>query len=423
MPLKINQAVQEFNSFFADLKKRLSGIVQQEIEKCLEADVSAWLYRGHHERRCGLKQHSQAQCQRCGSQNAARFMRNGHRQRQMVTTYGVIQFWLPRVVCDCGGSVKIPFSILQPYQQIWEDVLQQVSRWANLGLSLRQMQSEIAESMGTQIGLRTLNEQVQALETPVAIELRSVPPVVMLDAIYLSLLEETGDIEMDALGRARQVKVAKKVCVLVALGLYPQTGRWGILGWEIAESEEQAEWERLLVPLETRGLYRQRGLELFIHDGNSGLIAALNFLYPNIPHQRCAFHKLRNLWQAIQPPDELSAKEKRQFKRQIIQQATQIFHADNVAQAQQIRDKIISDYADTQAKFVATLERDWQDTVAFYRVLKQFPNWPRKTLRTTSLLERINRMLRRLFRPKDAFHSLTSLLATVARVLNPKRLI
>ncbi len=38
-------------------------------------------------------------------------------------------------------------------------------------------------------------------------------------------------------------------------------------------------------------------------------------------------------------------------------------------------------------------------------------------------LERGNRMLRRLFRPKGAFHSVTGLLATIARILNPIRLI
>lgn len=34
----------------------------------------------------------------------------------------------------------------------------------------------------------------------------------------------------------------------------------------------------------------------------------------------------------------------------------------------------------------------------------------------------VNRMLRRLFRPKGAFHSFTSMQTTVARVLDPKRL-
>ncbi len=52
-----------------------------------------------------------------------------------------------------------------------------------------------------------------------------------------------------------------------------------------------------------------------------------------------------------------------------------------------------------------------------------FPNWPRRFLRTISLLERVNRMIRRLFRAAGAFHSLAGLRAAVARVLEPHRLI
>ena len=423
MPLKINQSLQGFNSFFVDLKQKLCEIVKQEVEQQLEKDVSQWLYRSHHERRSRIKRDSQASCQRCGSQAARHFMRNGHRKRQMVTSYGVLSFWMPRVVCECGGSVKIPFSILKPYQQIWEDIRLQINRWADLGLSLRQMQDEIGEQIGTQVGLRTLNEQVQNIEISPAIEFTSVAPVIMLDAIWVTLLEDSERTQKDSIQRQRRVKTRRKICVLVALGLYPQSGRWGILDWQVAREESQEAWESLLVPLEERGLYRQRGVELFIHDGGSGLIAALNFLYPNIPHQRCAFHKLRNLWQAIQTPEGLSSPQKRQFKRNIIQHAAQIFDAPSLAQAQQIRDDIALQYRDTQPKFVATLERDWRETVAFFRVLKRFPQWRRTALRTTSLLERVNRMLRRLFRPAGAFHSMTGLLATVARVLHPKRLI
>ena len=58
-------------------------------------------------------------------------------------------------------------------------------------------------------------------------------------------------------------------------------------------------------------------------------------------------------------------------------------------------------------------------TVAFYTVLEAFPYWPRSALRTTSLLERVNRMIRRLFRPAAAYHSRAGLAATVARVLTP----
>ena len=80
-----------------------------------------------------------------------------------------------------------PFSIVEPYQRLWTDLLAQIGRWAGLGLSLRQMQTEIGEQMQSQVGL------------------------------------------------------------------YPQTGRWGILAWHLAGSESQTAWEQLLAPLEVRG--------------------------------------------------------------------------------------------------------------------------------------------------------------------------
>jgi hypothetical protein len=55
--------------------------------------------------------------------------------------------------------------------------------------------------------------------------------------------------------------------------------------------------------------------------------------------------------------------------------------------------------------------------------LTRFPHWPRTALRTTSLLERINRRLRRLLRAASAFHSRSGLLSAVARSLIPLRLI
>lgn len=423
MRTKINQVDTGIKSFLSELQQKLCELVRVEIESRLEADVDIWLYREPHERRKGIERRSQAQCQRCGSREACRFSRNGHRKRQIVTHQGVLPFCLPRVVCECGGSVKIPFSIVRPYQQIWDDVLIQIGRWADLGLSLRQMQAEIGAQSQTQVGLSTLNQVVNDVPIHTAIELTSVPPIVMLDAIWVTLLEETGDVRADKLGRKRAVKVRKKVCVLVALGLYPQSERWGILSWHLADSEDQAAWEALLLPLEQRGVFRQRGVEGFIHDGSKGLIAALHLIYPNIPHQRCSFHKLRNLWHSIQTPDGLTHDQRRQFKRDILQQTQAIFYANDEAEAYAIQETLIQQFQITQSKFVDTLQRDWHETIAFFRVLRRFPDWKRTALQTTSLLERVNRMLRRLFRPKGAFHSVSGILATVARVLNPIRLI
>jgi len=423
MPLKINQNPVEIKSFLDGLYKHFNQLMRQSIEEKLESDVEKWLYRAPHKRRKGVCRVSQAECQRCGSRQAQDFRRNGHRKRQVVTGVGVVDFWLPRVVCQCGGSVEIPFSILRPYQQIWADIELQVDRWADLGLSLRQMQTELGHQSQTQIGLRSLNQIINQHKSVTNIKLSSVPPVVMLDAIWVTLLHPTGTSQQDQLKRQRQVKARHKVCVLVALGLYPQSQRWGILAWHIADSESQEAWEALLLPLEERGLYRQQGLELLIHDGGKGLIAALNLLYPTVPHQRCSFHKLRNLWHSIQVPDGLSRDERQELKRDILQHAQAVFYAKDTREAEDIYRTLIQKFQHTQAKFVDTLRRDWADTIAFFRVLKQFPDWRRTALRTTSLLERVNRMLRRLFRPKGAFHSTLGLLACVNRVLAPKRLI
>ncbi|GEM_PF-1451157 len=98
---------------------------------------------------------------------------------------------LPRAVCECGGSVRIPFTIVRPYQRLWDDVITQIRRWADLGVSLRQMQTEIAAQSRTQVGLRKLNEVVQDVARPSTLNLTSVPPIIMLDAIWVTLLAET----------------------------------------------------------------------------------------------------------------------------------------------------------------------------------------------------------------------------------------
>jgi transposase-like protein len=313
--------------------------------------------------------------------------------------------------------------MLQPYQRLWDDVVTQIGRLASWGMSLRHMQDMIGEQAHTSVGLSTLNRIVQYRPAPVELTLTSVPPVVLLDAIWVTLLEDGTGLQTDACGRQRRHKHQVKVCVLVALGIYPQNGRWGILSWTLAAGETQAAWEALLVALDTRGLYRQRGLELLIHDGGRGLVAALKQVYPHIPHQRCLFHKLRNLRQAIVPPADLPRRERRAFKTALMHLISPIFEASDEHHARILTDDFADRFQTAQPRLVALLHQDWADNFAFLRVLAHFPDWQRRYLRTTSLLERVNRMIRRLFRSAGAFHSRSGLCAAVTRVLAPHRLI
>lgn len=413
---------QVLRGFMDTLQKKVKQQVEWELSQGLEEEAGRYLGREYHERRAeNNRRQTQARCQKCGSGRQRDFSRNGHRRRQLVTLWGVLNIWLPRVACQCGGSVKVNFSLLGAYQRLWEDVDMRVEQWAEMGLSLRQMQTELNESLQTNVGLRVLNERLQAIRQPVDTLLTSVPPVVMLDAIWVTVLRPTGDYKKDKRGRMRPVKRKHKVPVLVAIGVWPQSGKWEVLDWELATREDEAGWIAFLERLETRGVYRERGLELLIHDGGKGLTAALKKIFPFVPRQRCVFHKLRNIWQAIAFPEDLSRKQAAKFRRDIFRQAAAIYRADTLQQAIELRDAFRERWRATQPELVATLLRDWHDTITFYKTLHRFPDWQVSSLRTTSLVERVNRKLRRLFRAANAYHSDAGLLATTTRVLSPLR--
>jgi transposase-like protein len=196
---------------------------------------------------------------------------------------------------------------------------------------------------------------------------------VLLDAIWVTLLQPAHGQQQDRLGRLRAIQRKYKVCVLVAVGVYPQSGRWGILGWTLAQGASQADWERLLSQLEARGVYRQRGLELLIHDGGGGLEAALKQVYPQLPHQRCLFHKLRNLRQAIVLPAGLTPAQRRHARDLLLRLLRAIFNSSDRQQARQLTDLFCARYADTQPKLTACLLHHWESTSLIFACWRVSP--------------------------------------------------
>ena len=160
--------------FLQQLQKQIQQLVEQNLNRSLEEEATAYLGREYHQRRARQRyRQTDAVCLRCGSRRRSDFSRNGHRQRQVLTQWGVVTVWLPRVVCQCGGSVRLRFSLLQPYQRFWDDIAEQLQRWASFGQSLRQMQATLNEQLQTDVGLRVLNEHLHAIKQPVATRLSS----------------------------------------------------------------------------------------------------------------------------------------------------------------------------------------------------------------------------------------------------------
>lgn len=377
------------------------------------------LGRPYHRRRKRVPKRlrREGQCCRCGSKASHRFSRNGFRERQLLTRWGPLAIHLPRVRCVCGGSVRIDFDgLLRPYQRLWNDVDMQIQRWGALAISLRQMRKELAQMHIGPLALRTLNKRLHQLRNlDLDRQAEDVPPILQVDAIWVTLLRPNGEVRRDSKGRKRPVKGRFKCPVMIAMGVWPDSDRCEILLWRLGDSESAEDWVKFLEILEAQGIRGQNGLQLIIHDGGKGLGSALQTVWFDAQQQRCLFHKFRNIYKAICSPQNLSDKQRRRHRKKVFKDFRQIWEARRYQTVLRRYLKVVRTYRDTQPEAVATLRRDFRATVTYYALEQQFPSWERKYLRTTSRLERFNRRLRRRTRAANAYHSETGTNAMITQ--------
>lgn len=410
---------QQFEAALAEAHTALVTGLAARMSHLLAKDLDELLGRERYERRRHVRSDVEGgACQRCHSCESRRFSRHGGRWRTVVTRWGDLQIRWPRARCQCGGCVKLNLmGWLEAYQRLDPEVDALIQRWGGLCLSLRVMRHELASY--TYIGplaLRTLNgrlHQLQAL-TP-DVDQASVPPVVELDGFYVTQLRPNGQVRQDAKGRRRAVKGRFKRCILVALGIWPDSGRQEVLAWELVDAEDTVAWLQFLGRLEAQGLSAPNGLRLIIHDGNSALQVVLEFLNLGVASQRCLFHKLKNIAKAIQLPEGLAKEARWRQRKAILKDFQAIWQAKLYATALRRYLQVYRKYRTSQPTAVATLRRDFRATLTYYRLLQEHPTWPRRFLRTTSHLERFNRRLRKRARSAGAYHSDTGLRAMIAQ--------
>lgn len=393
-----------------------SALAQAFIQRLLNAEVQELLGRPAHQwgdRREAVEVN--ARCNTCGRHHQGWFRRNGTYPRSLVTEGLVIDFRVPRVRCACGGTVDVSFSVFVPYQRVSLEVAERVRQAVALGLTLRQAGALTAPANGGPLAKSSLNARV--LEVSRLVEafhqgaLERVPAVVLVDGLWLKVMEPTGERWVDRKGRTRPRVQRKKLGLLVAYGVDPATGEWWVLDWERAEQEDQASWARLLERLRQRGVTAEQGLKLIVSDGSEGLAAALALvdLGPGVRHQRCLFHKLRNIGKAVKAALAASKEDKRAQRRQVVQEAAAIYTGQDRTEILRRRDKFVARWQGAEPEAVATLLRDFDQTIVYLEVAAaataRGESWDVRYLRTTSALERLNRRLRQMVRQVVLFHA------------------
>jgi len=134
----------------------------------------------------------------------------------------------------------------------------------------------------------------------------------------------------------------------------------------------------------------------------------MNVVWPDVPRQRCIAHKIRNVLNRV------PKKEQATVKREV----TKIFSAADLAEAKQAAKRFIAQYGKQYAMACETLCRDLCDCLTFYH----FPQAHWKPLRTSNVIERAFREVRRRTRVVGRFPYELSALTLVFATLEEDRL-
>jgi transposase-like protein len=188
--------------------------------------------------------------------------------------------------------------------------------------------------------------------------------------------------------------------VLVAIGVDEQ-GRRSVLGVSVSLSEAEVHWREFFKSLLARGLH---GVELITSDAHAGLQEARRACFHGVAWQRCQFHLLHNAWAHV-PRQEM--------KREVAEDLKSMFDAADERAAREQLARVVRKYESSAPALAEWIEANVPQGLAVFAL----PTSHRRRLRTTNVLERLNRELKRRTRVATLFPNEASLLRLVTGVL------
>jgi putative transposase len=334
--------------------------VREIIEMVLQEEVETALGAGR----------SQRAAERAG-------YRHGWKPRNLTLRTGTVQLEVPRarLVEADGGEREWQSQLVPRYRRSSREVEQSVLGVYLSGSNTRRIRgalepllrgAALSKSAVSRLVLR-LEESYRSWQQRELAEEKIL--YLYLDAIY---------------PKVRSGGKVVSLPVLVALGVR-ENGEKVLLSLMTTGAESADGWQLLLDDLAARKMGRPR---LVISDGNAGLAAALERLWPGVAHQRCTVHKLRNLL----------AKAPKHTHEAVREDYHRIVYAETLAAAEKAREAFLLKWKKPCPGVAASLEEAGENLLTFHR----FPESQWRSLRTTNAIERMQLEFRRRVKTQAA---------------------
>lgn len=312
--------------------------------------------------------------------------RNGYWERWITLKDGRLEIRMPRIRGMAYESAIIP-----RYKQRVKEVDAALLKIFLYGASTRLTGEALRPLLGDGVSAQTVSNIAKSLDIEVNRfhnrKLEDKYLYLFLDGVMLKIKTGFG---------------SKKKAILVAYGIKVD-GKRELIDFVVTSHESENRWRRFLEGLNRRGLTGE-ALGLVATDGNPGLENAVDLVYPFVKRQRCWAHKMRNVANYL----------KKKHRDQCIKEAGTIYRAQNKKEAERAYNKWAKEWHLVAPKAVRCIEKDLEELLNFYYCPKKM--WIK--LRTTNVIERAFREVRRRTKPMTCFNNTQSIERIVFAVLN-----
>jgi putative transposase len=310
---------------------------------------------------------------------------NGFKNKSVVSRLGKLDLNVPQV----RGDVEFYPSALEKGIRSEKALTLAMAEMYVQGVSTRKVTSVLKKLCGLEISSTQVSRASKLLDEE--LEKWRNRPIGRIKYLQLDARYE----------KVRQDGMVLSCAVLIATGVM-EDGQRTVLGTSVSLSEAEVHWRNFLLDLKKRGLH---GLQLITSDDHSGLKAALTSVFPSVPWQRCQVHLQRNAVAYVPKMD---------MRKGVANDIRNIFNAPDKAEAQRLLDLSIEKYKKTASKLSEWMETNIPEGFAIFA----FPENQRKKLRSTNMVERLNREIKRRTRVATLFPNEASLLRLVSAILS-----
>ncbi len=349
--------------WFDPLEEAVRFQVRAFIEALVEEEVEAALG--------GRKRYQRA--------GPPRGYRNGHRERQLVGTFGAVAVSLPRarLFAGDGGKTEWTSDVVPAYKRLTRRAEAVIAGAYLAGTNTRRVRRALAGLFGGKVGKDTVSRAWRRVKTD-------------WEAWQARDLSEEDIVRLILDGTGVKVRLDKRVTsipLLVVVGVR-RDGQKVLLAVKNMGGETEAAWRHVLDDLLARGLSAP---ELVIVDGGKGLEAALASLWSDIPVQRCTVHKERNL--LAHAPKELHDEIKADY--------SDMMYAENADAVRDKRKAFLAKWRVRCRGVADSLEEAGERLFTFL----SYPPEQWRSLRTTNAIERLHEEFKRRIKTQCALPS------------------